>query len=103
MRSMFDFSIIGPLVGLTASLAFLVSGLSMTASMDMDAAAQLPAMPVFLLQSSALGSGLIEYFLGTGFVNGVAENTVLPLHPFAISGFTGMMANALALLPIGRK
>ena len=76
----------------------------MTASMDMDAAAQLPAMPVFLLQSSALGSGLVEYFLGTGvLVSGVLDNTVVPLHPFAISGFTGMMANALALLPLGRK
>jgi hypothetical protein len=101
---MFDFSIVGPLVGMTASLAFLVTGLSMTASMDMDAAAQLPAMPIFLLQSSALGSGLVEYFLGTGvLVSGVAQNTVVPLHPFAISGFTGLIANALALLPLGRK
>lgn len=72
--------------------------------MDMEAAAQLPCMPIFLLQSSALGSGLIEFFLGNGvLVSGVTENAVLPLHPFAIAGFTGMLANALALLPLGRK
>jgi len=104
IKSLFDFSIAGPLVGLIASLAFLVSGLSMTAAMDMDSAAHLPALPVFLLQSSALGSGLTEFFLGKGvLVSGVTENVVLPLHPFAISGFTGMIANALALLPLGRK
>jgi hypothetical protein len=104
LKSLFDFAIAGPILGMMASLAFLIVGLSMTASANMDQVANLPGLPIYLLQASALGGGLTEMFLGKGVLGqGVAENSILQLHPFAISGFVGLMANAIALLPLGRK
>ncbi|CAB9529748.1 Probable zinc metalloprotease EGY1, chloroplastic [Seminavis robusta] len=99
-KSMFDFAMAGPLAGLLLSVTLLVAGLDMTASMEMTAANQLPAFPAELLRSSALGGGLVEFFLGKGAVMSAAA-PVVPLHPFAIAGFVGMLSNALALLPLG--
>jgi hypothetical protein len=106
LKSMFDFAIAGPLMGLLASLVFLVVGLQETATMDLNTALDFPGLPMFLLRSSALGGGLIEFFLGKGtLLPGVnlPVEAVLPIHPFAISGFCGLMVNALALLPLGSK
>ena len=92
------------MAGFIASFIFLVTGLGITASLDMNQAASLPGLPVYILQSSALGAALTEIFLGKGILGqGVSVNSILPLHPFAISGFTGLIANAMALLPVGRK
>lgn len=102
-NSMFDFAIAGPLAGIAASLFLLVNGLGITASMDIAAQSQLPAMPALLLHASALGGGLVETFLGGGVISNAAPETVMPLHPFAIAGFVGLLSNALALLPLGRK
>lgn len=100
---MFDFAVSGPLAGLAVSLFLLVNGLGITASMDLTASSQLPALPVLLLHASALGGGLVETFLGSGVLSTATPETVLPLHPFAIAGFVGLITNALALLPLGRK
>lgn len=100
---MFDFAVAGPLAGIAASLYLLVNGLGITASMDMASQSQLPALPTLLLHASALGGGLVEYFLGSGVISSVTPETVLPLHPFAIAGYVGLITNALALLPLGRK
>lgn len=101
---MFDFSIAGPTVGLLTSLGFLLTGLSVTASTDISQASSLPGLPVFMLQASALGGGLVEIFLGSGVLGqGVSPESALPLHPYAITGFLGVIANALALLPLGSK
>lgn len=102
-NSMFDFAVAGPLAGIAASLFLLVNGLGITASMDMTSVSQLPALPVSLLHTSALGGGLIESFLGSGVLTSATLETVLPLHPFAIAGYAGLITQALALLPLGRK
>lgn len=101
LRSLFDFSIAGPLAGLIVSVCLLVGGLNLTPSLDISESNQFPALPVFLLKSSALGGGLVEYFIGKGALTSSSSESVLPLHPFAIAGFVGMFSNALALLPIG--
>lgn len=44
---------------------------------------------------------MVEYFLGKGVLTSSSAEAVLPLHPFAIAGFVGMLSNALALLPLG--
>eukprot|EP00977_Amphora_coffeiformis_P002535 scaffold473_cov156-Amphora_coffeaeformis.AAC.17 len=106
LKSMFDFAIAGPLFGFCTSLVLFVIGLQETAAADMSASLDLPGLPTFLLRSSALCSGLVEYFLGRGtLLPGVSLPTdaVLPLHPFAISGYTGLVVNSLALLPLGSK
>jgi len=103
LNSLFDFGVAGPLLGMVASLAFLVQGLTMTAALDVNQAATLPVLPVDLVRTSALGGGLVETFLGRGaIIQGVSDGFV-PLHPFAISGFVGILINALALLPLGSK
>lgn len=99
---MFDLALAGPIAGFAASLFLLVNGLGITSSMDMSSQSQLPALPGLLLHASALGGGLVEYFLGSGVIS-TASETVLPLHPFAIAGYVGLLTNALALLPLGRK
>ena len=78
---MFDLAVAGPVAGFAASLFLLVNGLGITASMDMSSQSQLPALPGLLLHASALGGGLVEYFLGSGVISSTASETVLPLHP----------------------
>ena len=104
LRSLFDFGIAGPLTGLVISLAFLVHGLDLTASLDLSETAVQPALPAYLLRSSALGGELLETFLGRGRLAMLtSDSAVVSLHPFAIAGFAGMFANAIALLPLGSK
>jgi len=100
---MFDFGVAGPLFGMVASIAFLLQGLSITAGLDLNQAATLPVLPSELMKASALGGGLIEAFLGRGALIQGTSAGFLPLHPFAIAGFVGILTNALALLPLGSK
>lgn len=94
----------GPLFGMTASIFCLIQGLVTTAAMDFHTSSPLPAVPVFLLKSSALGAGLLEFFLGKGvLLSGVTNESVLALDPLAIAGFVGLVVNALSLLPLGSK
>jgi hypothetical protein len=101
--SMFDFALAGPIAGLGVSMIFLLYGLQVTASMSASELAQLPALPVELVRSSALAGGLVEEVLGkaTLFGSATTAGSILPLHPLAISGFVGVVSNALALLPLG--
>jgi hypothetical protein len=72
--------------------------------MDLADQSLLPALPMVLLKASALGGSAVEFFLGNGVID--APNpvlAVLPMHPFAVAGFVGILINALALLPLGRK
>lgn len=102
MRSLFDFAMAGPLLGTITSLGLLYVGLGMTAFTDAASLEQLPSVPVSLLRSSTLASGIIEYLLGDGLLNSPDPTTSLvKLHPLAIAGFAGLMTNALSLLPIG--
>jgi membrane-associated protease RseP (regulator of RpoE activity) len=101
-KSLFDFSIAGPLFGLITSLGLLYLGLEMTAFMDVVSREQLPSVPAIFLRSSTLGAGIIEYLLGDGLLNTPDPAiSVIKLHPFAIAGFCGLLTNALSLLPIG--
>ena len=100
-KSLFDFSMAGPLAGLLVSLGLLVAGLSATSAMDFAEVNQLPALPIFLLKSSSLCGGLVEYFIGKGTLMSASADSVLPLHPFAVAGLVGILSNALALLPLG--
>ena len=101
--ALFDFAIVGPLLGLLASVGFLVTGLEVTNAADPETLKFLPSLPVDVLRSSTLGGSLVDYFLGggQGFVTLQDPKEAVPLHPFVIAGFTGLLANALALLPLG--
>jgi len=101
LKSLFDFALAGPLMGIILSLILLYSGLELTAFMDLSAREQLPSVPVQILRSSTLGGGIIEYLLGDGLLNTPNSDDAVKLHPYAIAGFGGLVTNALSLLPIG--
>lgn len=102
LTSLFDFAFVGPFVGILASLAFLVVGLQATATVDAEAAQYLPALPVSVIKLSSLGAGIMETFMGgEGSITLQDAKTAIPLHPYAIAGFTSLMINALGLLPLG--
>lgn len=104
------FSVAGPLTGMICSLLLEVYGLALTASADMESLQSFPGLPLALLRQSSLGGGLIDLVLGNGVLNvpsslegaNMLASTIIPLHPFAISGFLSLMVNALALIPAGR-
>lgn len=98
---MFDFGMSGPLLGLLGSFILLADGLQLTSMMDIHHLATQPSIPTYLLRASTLGSAFIEWFLGSGSLIPDVASSSLPLHPFAIAGFIGMISNALALLPLG--
>jgi len=99
-KALFDFSIAGPLAGLTVSLGLLFVGLQLTQQMSLDS--NLPVLPVDLARTSSLGGGMIQYFLGKySLFPDQGPSAFVELHPFAISGLIGCLINALALLPLG--
>lgn len=103
LKSLFDFAISGPLVGLILSVALLYSGLEQQVFMDVETQSQLPSLPVELLRSSSLAGGMVEWLLGDGMLQSPDPTAVIRLHPLAIAGFVGIVSNALNLLPIGSK
>ena len=102
-KALFDFAFVGPLLGLLAALGFFVTGLEFTNAAGPETIKYLPAVPVDVLRSSTLGGSLVDYFLGggQGFITLQDPKETVPLHPYAIAGFVGILTNALALIPLG--
>lgn len=100
VKSLFDFSVSGPVVGILASLTLLLTGLQMTNVADASVSAYFPSLPVALVKSSSLGGTIIETLTG-GALSPLLGSDSLSLHPFAIAGYIGLLINALNLLPLG--
>jgi membrane-associated protease RseP (regulator of RpoE activity) len=101
LKSLFDFAICGPLFGMMASIAILITGLDLTAHIPLSQLPDLPVFPSTIFRASELGGSLAEFYLGRGVVTLGESDTLLSLHPLAIAGIAGLFANALALLPLG--
>jgi len=107
LTSLFDFAVMGPLLGFVASFTLFGTGLFATkAAMDGDsstAAQLLPALPVGVIDLSTFGGSIIDYFFagGEGFITNSDPSTPVPLHPFAIAGYCGLLINAAEMLPLG--
>ena len=103
LNSLFDYGFAGPVSGLAASFAFLLTGLQITSTMGVEAATYLPSIPVAFVKISTLGGTLVDQYLGggTGMLLEQTGGTGIPLHPLAVAGFAGLMINSLDLLPIG--
>lgn len=98
-KSLFDFALIGPSIGIISSVIFLFLGLQLTATADPATAQIFPRIPVGFLNLSTLGGTIVnDYFGGMGLQDPTAN---IPLHPYAIAGFTSLIVNALELLPFG--
>mmetsp|Transcript_15400 Transcript_15400/g.20182 ORF Transcript_15400/g.20182 Transcript_15400/m.20182 type:complete len:689 (-) Transcript_15400:573-2639(-) len=99
-RALFDFAVAGPLAGGLASMGMLAAGLLMTTGASPEALASYPVVPASLFQSSLL-AGVISVFTAPTVITAQATSAV-PVHPFAIAGLAGLIANALNFMPIGQ-
>merc|ERR1712194_485665 len=100
LTSLFDFAILGPIFGIISSIGFLNLGLSLTLNADSTMYDYFPSLPLDFLHISNLGFTIVQSYLGdTSLLSDVNGN--IPLHPFAIAGFTTLFINALNLLPLG--
>ena len=102
-NDMFDISASGPLAGIVVSSMALALGAKLTLISD---PATLPALPLDILRQSTLGGAIIDKIItGSLYVPEGAPTAgiTIPLHPFGIAGYVGLIVNALALLPIGSK
>lgn len=95
-RDLFDVAVAGPLVGSIASIAALVAGLVVTGSGEI--ADWFPQVPSALFHASILIGTLADTILPPG----MREQATIAVHPLAVVGYTGLLLNALNLMPIGR-
>ncbi|CBN77543.1 conserved unknown protein [Ectocarpus siliculosus] len=98
-KDYFDVASAGPLLGTFVSLAVFVVGIMMTGSATPEALEMFPLVPAGLFHSSLLVG--IMTSIGLPNVMGLAVASTVPIHPLAIVGVTGIIVNALNLMPIG--
>ena len=93
---LFDVAISGPAAGLGLSLVGLVAGLVLT---NTGAVADWwPQIPGGLFRASLLMGSIANIILPPG----IREQATYAVHPLTVVGFTGVIVNALQLIPIGR-
>ncbi|PXF48806.1 putative zinc metalloprotease EGY2, chloroplastic [Gracilariopsis chorda] len=95
-RDMFDFAVAGPIVGTLVSLAALIAGLVITGSGEV--ANWFPQVPSNLFHASVLVGAVADIILPPG----LREQATIAVHPLTVIGYTGLLVNALNLMPIGR-
>ncbi len=115
---MFDIALAGPFFGFLLSIVVAYYGVTLTVGADSDIVSTFPSLPVQYFQNSWLFSKLVEQIPAiTTTVSTMSPPiadqaisqlpstitaSIIPLHPFVIIGMTGLLANALNCLPIGR-
>lgn len=95
-KDLFDVAVSGPLLGILSSIAALVAGLAITSSGQI--ADWFPQVPSALFHASILVGSIADTILPAG----LREQATIAVHPLAVVGYTGLLANALNLMPIGR-
>ncbi|KAL1527115.1 hypothetical protein AB1Y20_015797 [Prymnesium parvum] len=98
-KDLFDFALAGPAAASALSLLLYIAGLALSTG-DFASSADpstIPVLPTGLLKSSLLLGSMAQAFLPA-----VATQLTVQIHPLAVVGFTGVLLNALQLLPIGR-
>jgi Zn-dependent protease len=98
-KALFDIAIAGPFAGFLCSLAATLYGLTLTASASPELLSTFPALPTGFFSSSFLLHELVDNFL---HISAVAPTALTAVHPLVAVGMTGLLANALNFLPIGR-
>jgi len=99
-RALFDFATSGPLAGTLASIAALAAGFLITASASPESLATFPVVPASLFHNSFL-AGVISVFTAPTVITADISSAV-PVHPLAIAGLSGLIANALNFMPMGQ-
>lgn len=95
-KDLFDVAVAGPLVGVVSSIAALVAGLVITGSGEI--ADWFPQVPSALFHASILVGSIADSILPAG----LREQATVAVHPLTVVGYTGLLLNALNLMPIGR-
>ncbi len=95
-KDLFDVAIAGPIVGMGLSIGALISGLVLTGSAGV--VDWFPQIPSTLFHASILVGAIADSILPAG----LREQATLAVHPLTVIGYTGLLVNALNLLPIGR-
>uniref|UniRef100_A0A7S1TER5 Peptidase M50 domain-containing protein n=1 Tax=Compsopogon caeruleus TaxID=31354 RepID=A0A7S1TER5_9RHOD len=94
---LFDFAIAGPLVGMVTSLVAAIVGLLLTASPENISS--FPVVSTDLIAHSSVLLGLLSKIILPG---GMLNETSTAVHPLVLVGYTGLLVNALNMIPIGR-
>lgn len=95
-KDLFDIAAAGPIVGSLCSLVALIAGLILTNGGE--TAAWFPNVPSSLFHASILVGTIADAILPPG----LREQAAIAVHPLTIVGYTGLLINALNLVPIGR-
>lgn len=98
--ALLDFSLSGPLVASIFSLLLMVIGCYKTIYASNVALMKFPFMPVGIFKSSFLTGSILTFFLPKAMTLPLSQP--IPIHPFFVTGFFGLITNALNLLPIFR-
>ncbi|KAK4535094.1 hypothetical protein CDCA_CDCA03G1119 [Cyanidium caldarium] len=98
-NALFDVAVSGPLIGVGVSLAALVAGLALTAQQGGATLDWFPQVPSSLFNSSLLIGSLGKWLLPA---SALAQQTIA-VHPLCVVGYTGLLSQALQLLPVGRS
>lgn len=98
--SLLDFALSGPLVGLLASMGLMAGGVLATVYASSEALLGFPVVPVALLKASYFVGSLLSMLAPKTMI--LPASQPVPVHPFFMIGFAGLITNALNLLPLGR-
>lgn len=115
---MFDIALAGPFFGFLLSIMVAYYGVTLTIGASNDIVSTFPSLPVQYFQNSWLFSKLVEQIpaitttvstlsppIADQAISQIPNSvtaSIIPLHPFVIIGMTGLLANALNCIPIGR-
>lgn len=98
--ALLDFSLSGPLVASICSLFLMVIGCYKTIYASDVALLKFPFLPVGMFKSSFLTGSILTLFLPKAMTLPLSQP--IPIHHFFVTGFFGLITNALNLLPIFR-
>jgi hypothetical protein len=109
LKALYDYAMIGPILGLLLSGICLYYGLHETIITTGSSVSQYyPSLPIRVLQMSTLGGTIIDQaFDGTiGYMAQLTTSTdrttmSMPLHPYVIVGYVSLIIQALDLIPYG--
>jgi membrane-associated protease RseP (regulator of RpoE activity) len=93
---LFDVAASGPIAGAAISIVTLIAGLLLTSTGEV--ADWFPQIPSALFNGSILVGALGNLILPAA----MRDQATLAVHPLLVVGYTGLLVNALNLIPIGR-
>jgi membrane-associated protease RseP (regulator of RpoE activity) len=98
--AMLDFALGGPMAAVVVSVLLMVLGITRTVNASSAALLHFPVVPMVLLRSSFF-AGLLLTMLAPKVMMLPASQPI-PIHPFFMIGFSGLVVSALNLLPVFR-